>query len=401
MDKHPNKRLEKLEQRIALLERQEEQLKRALLTSEEHLNLALSAGNIAWWEMEVATGRVTFDQNKAKMLGYQMEDFQDAHYSAFTELIHPDDYEKAMQAMRDHLTGKKPLYEVTYRIKHKEGDYIWFYDRGSATVRTKEGKPIFVKGVVFDDTERQKALNALNASKQKLKKANKTKDQFLSIISHDLKNPIYAILGLSRIINKRYEEQDDRKRRNLLSKLEAAAKNTYSLLEQLLNWSKSQRDEIDFHPEKLSLNELVQEVFGLLQETAQQKQITLHSNLSANTMVIADKPMLYTILRNLISNALKFSFQGGQVAITSHNKMKGFIEVAVKDNGIGIPQEEIPKLQSLEHTYKQKGTNNEEGTGLGLILCKNFIEKHGGRLTISSEEQKGTTVSITLPEHRT
>lgn len=401
MDKRPNNRLEKLEQRIALLERQEEQLKMALLTSEEHLNLALSAGNIAWWEMEVATGRVTFDQNKVKMLGYQMEDFQDAHYSAFTELIHPDDYEKAMQAMRDHLTGKRPLYEVTYRIKHKEGDYIWFYDRGSVTVRNKEGKRIFVKGIVFDDTERQKALNALNASKRKLKKANKTKDQFLAIISHDLKNPIFAILGLSRIINERYEEQDDRKRRNLLSKLEAAAKNTYSLLEQLLNWSKSQRDEIDFHPEKLSLNKLVQEVFGLLQETAQQKQITLHSNVSANTMVIADKPMLYTILRNLISNALKFSFQGGQVAITSHNKMEGSIEVSVEDNGIGIPQEEIPKLQSLEHTYKQKGTNNEEGTGLGLILCKNFIEKHGGRLTISSEEQKGTTVSITLPEHRT
>lgn len=399
MSKQPNNTEENLEKRNEKLELKEEQLINELNRAKEHLNLALSAGNLAWWEMEVATGSVTFNENKAKMLGYQMDDFQDAHYSAFTELIHPDDYEKAMQAMREHLTGEKDLYEVTYRIKHKKGHYIWFYDRGSTTARNKEGKPTFVKGIVFDDTERQEALQSLTRSKQKLKKANKTKDQFFSIISHDLKNPIFAILGLSQMINERYDQQDEDNRKKLLKKLEQAAKSTYTLLEQLLTWSKTQRDKIDFNPEKLLLSTLIQDTFSLLQQMARQKKITLNSRVPEDTVVLADKPMLNTILRNLITNAIKFSFEEGEIVVTSNMNTDGFVEILVKDSGVGIPQEEIPKLQSLEHNFKQKGTQNEEGTGLGLILCDNFIKRHRGRLTISSKVQKGTTVSFTLPKY--
>jgi len=375
-------------------------LKEQLKSSSEHLDLALSAGNLAWWEMNVPTGKVVFNENKTKMLGYSIQEFKNCHYSAFTDLIHPDDYPKAMNAMREHLTGEKDLYEVVYRIKHKQGHYIWFYDRGSATQRDETGTPLVVKGIVFDDSKRQETLQLLYASKQKLKKANATKDQFLSIISHDLKNPIFGILGISQMLNEQYDAQDDEKRKMLLGKLEEAAEGTYSLLEQLLTWSKTQRSKITFHSEELRLSELIREVFLLLKQSAQRKEIKLRSQVSEKILITADKLMLHTILRNLISNAIKFSFKGGEVVVTCEKPTDGLLEISIKDNGLGIPQEELPKVLSLDDQYKQKGTDNEEGTGLGLLLCKDFVEKHGGQLLLTSEEGKGTTVAFTIPDHQ-
>jgi signal transduction histidine kinase len=183
----------------------------------------------------------------------------------------------------------------------------------------------------------------------------------------------------------------------LLKKLEEAAEGTYSLLEQLLTWSKTQRNKITFQPVELNLSEIISEIFLLLKQSAHRKQIELHSHIPEKTSIRADKHMLHTILRNLLSNAIKFSFYGGDVIVACRKKTKGFIEISVKDEGIGIPKQEIPKVLFIEEQYRQKGTDNEEGTGLGLMLCKDFVEKHGGQLLLTSDEGKGTTVTITLP----
>ena len=128
---------------------------------EQRLDVCLSAGNLAWWEMDCKTGHVVFNENKVRMLGYDMRDFRNVDYTAFTDLLHPDDFEPTMQAMRDLLEGKTKLYEVEYRIKTKKGQYRWFYDRGSIVERTPQGQPLVVKGVVFDITERKQAAEQL------------------------------------------------------------------------------------------------------------------------------------------------------------------------------------------------------------------------------------------------
>ena len=150
-----------------------QRLKRELDTITERLELSLSAGNLAWWDWDVKANRVTFNELKVKMLGYEMSDFENVGYQAFTDLLHPDDHEKAMQAMRDHLSGEKELYEVEYRIKTSTGEYKWFYDRGSATDYDEEGKPLRLKGIVFDITERKRAEMVREQLIEKLKKSLK------------------------------------------------------------------------------------------------------------------------------------------------------------------------------------------------------------------------------------
>jgi len=157
---------------------------------QERLDLCLSAGNLAWWEMDCQTGKVIFNENKVKMLGYDMNDFQDVTFEAFTELLHPDDYEMAMQAMQDHLSGKKDLYEIEYRIKAKNGVYKWFYDRGSIVERDSQGNPAIIKGIVFDITDRKHSEEALKQSHLKLEQTVEERTEELSIANKKLRDEI-------------------------------------------------------------------------------------------------------------------------------------------------------------------------------------------------------------------
>ena len=157
---------------------------------QERLDLCLSAGNLAWWEMDCKTGKVLFNENKVKMLGYDMKDFQDVTFEAFTELLHPDDYEMAMQAMRDHLSGKNKLYEIEYRIKAKNGTYKWFYDRGSIVEHDSQGNPAIIKGIVFDITDRKHSEEALKQSHLKLERTVEERTEELSIANKKLREEI-------------------------------------------------------------------------------------------------------------------------------------------------------------------------------------------------------------------
>ena len=159
--------------------------------SKDRLDLCLSAGNLAWWEMDCLTGKVIFNENKVKMLGYNLKDFKDVDYTAFTDLIHPDDYDFVMNEMKDHLEGKKNVYEVEYRIKTKKGDYKWFYDRGSIVLRDSNDEPLVLKGVVFDITERKKIEYELEKTKDNLKLGIQKQTQKLLESNKKLKEEIY------------------------------------------------------------------------------------------------------------------------------------------------------------------------------------------------------------------
>lgn len=237
----------------------------------------------------------------------------------------------------------------------------------------------------------------LEKNNEELEKLNATKDKFFSIIAHDLKNPFNSILGLSEILKEDVREFSIDEIEEYAGLINDSSRNTLKLLENLLDWARIQRGRIEFRPSKFDLNEITETVFSLIGETANQKKVTLVNSIPGSTIVEADENMVNTILRNLISNAVKFSWENGVVEAAC-SEIENKIHISISDTGVGMNEETVKKLFELNSGISTKGTNNEKGTGLGLILCKDFIEMHGQKLSVESEVDKGSIFHFTLPK---
>ncbi len=256
----------------------------------------------------------------------------------------------------------------------------------------------------IDKTEliaRVHSMLKLADSYKEIKLLNATKDKFFSIISHDLRSPFHAIMGISGILVKKFGRDDLKEHKRLLDVLNDEIKNTYQLVENLLLWSTTQRELIQLLPKKENLYLFISESLTLLRPLAMNKSIILTNKAPADFEVFADGQMLAVVLRNLISNAIKFTPNGGEVSISACVKTsedrKNYAEVRIKDSGIGIQPEIQSKIFTIDGNISTKGTDNEVGTGLGLILCKEFIEKHNGEIGVESEVGKGATFWFTIP----
>lgn len=239
-------------------------------------------------------------------------------------------------------------------------------------------------------------VTKLKEIEEELKKLLITKDKFFSIIAHDLKNPFNTLIGLSQLLVHGYDRMSPEKVKYFHNSLYQISKNGYELLINLLEWSRSQTGSMKFQPAMLNINELCEETFSLFNSKAIQKEITLTNNIIEESKVFADQNMLKTILRNLVTNALKFTERGGAIEIAEKN-IEGFKEITVRDTGIGISAEDIKKLFKLDDSHTSIGTEDETGTGLGLILCKEFAEKNGGKIWVESKPGFGSKFIFTLP----
>jgi signal transduction histidine kinase/ligand-binding sensor domain-containing protein len=232
---------------------------------------------------------------------------------------------------------------------------------------------------------------------EKVNELNATKDKFFSIIAHDIKNPLNTIMGFSELMAVNFKKWTDEKKQRIVDLILNTSKNLYDLLENLLQWSRSQRGILEFNPEKLELMDLMRNVIDLLKDTAEAKSIELSLIIPKKGMSVhADRQMLHTILRNLISNALKFTKTGGKVQVIAEIN-DGFAQVKVSDNGVGIRSEIKDKLFEIDAHHTTPGTENEKGTGLGLILAREFVTKHGGEIGVESTVNEGSTFYFTLP----
>ena len=253
------------------------------------------------------------------------------------------------------------------------------------------------RSLIKEKFELQKTLIQLKKANDSLNEANAAKDKFFSIIAHDLKNPFSVLLGFSDLLAQNLDDYDVQNVKEMISAIHQMSYQTYQLLEDLLLWSRSQLGKLSFTPEGVSLYEACQSVFELLEPLAQQKQIHIHYDVPQKLCVVADVGMLRTILRNLLSNAIKFTPQYGTVNLSvsiDHH----YVEIAVTDTGIGMNESIQSKLWSLTASVSRCGTNGEEGTGLGLQLCKEFVEKQGGKIWVDSVENKGSRFVFTLPK---
>ncbi len=254
-------------------------------------------------------------------------------------------------------------------------------------------------GVVRDITIRKNAEQKLLEYKENLEQLNVTKDKLFGIIAHDLKNPFNVIIGFSELILKNIEIYSKEKIWQFVNSMHTSTINTYKLLENLLNWSRLQRGTIGFEPTYINLNNMLEEMIVFFNEQATLKQIKINYFLSARIIIFADTSMISTVIRNLISNAIKFSNPGGQITIFA-DEQENFVEITISDNGVGISEGQLKYIFDFEKNISRKGTSNESGTGLGLVLCKEFVEKNGGKIFVDTKINEGTDFIFTVPKHK-
>ena len=231
----------------------------------------------------------------------------------------------------------------------------------------------------------------------KLEEANNTKDKFFSIIAHDLKNPFNTLIGYSDLLKSEFREYGQNEIQQHLSTIYDTSVKGYNLLENLLKWSQTQTNKIEFEPVKINLHEIVQTCIDDIEHQSQFKDIEVHNDVPKTYNIIADENLLKTILRNLINNAVKYTPRNGYIAISSVKDDVSF-EISVKDSGIGMTEIELKNLFKIDQISSKPGTDKEKGSGLGLVLCKEFVEKHGGKIWVESDLETGSVFKFTIPK---
>jgi len=252
-------------------------------------------------------------------------------------------------------------------------------------------------GVVEDITDRLEAEEKIRTKNIELERTNAEKDRFFSIIAHDLRSPFNAFLGFTELMTDESFELTMDEMRSYAREIRKSALLLFGLLENLLEWSRLQRKELFFEKYNYPLIRLVNQSVETLAENAAKKEIRIINNVHPDIQVLVDEKMIQSVFRNLISNAIKFTYRGGKVTIEANANADNMIEVQVTDTGVGIKSSEIEKLFRIDEDYSTCGTEGEPSTGLGLILCREFVEKHGGKIWVNSQQGIGSTFYFTLP----
>jgi signal transduction histidine kinase len=275
--------------------------------------------------------------------------------------------------------------EEVFEVKINDDIYELVVSDVIGNGKTRKGKFL----TFYNITERK-------INEKKLKNLNASKDRLFSIIAHDLKNPFFGMIGLSDILRDDFDDLSDDEKRDLINDLNDLSRNTHKMLENLLDWSRQQTGKITFAPQSFDLIPLINQNINIAEQQARIKKINLISELPETLKVFADENMIDTVVRNLISNAIKFTMPGGKINVIAEAQNNKAI-ISVKDSGVGMTDEIKNKLFQLDVDVRSSGTSGEQGTGLGLLLCKEFIEKNKGTINVESVKDSGSTFTFTLP----
>ena len=332
-----------------------------------------------------------------RMYGYTLEQFKTEKH---VNIIGSSENPNINEAIRKCIEEKKSIiYEL--ETKTREGKTLWAQTTLTHVI-DKNKATINLIAIETDITKLKLAEEEIIKQKKKIEKqrdlleiSNATKTKFFRIIAHDLRNPISTLVSSTSIVLHDIKYYNKDKTTSFISELNKLSQTTYILLENLLDWSSSQMGEIPFSPKNIDINLIVKENIDLILTKTQSKHFRLYVNMPEPTLVFADENMIKAVIRNILSNATKFTPNNGliDIYITEEN---GFIKLHIQDSGIGMNETDLNKLFRTEIHHSTLGTSNEKGSGLGLILCKEFIEKNGGTLSVISKPQKGSTFSFTI-----
>lgn len=361
--------------------------------SREKLEEAQKTARLGSWEWDIQTNELICSDEFLRIFGFERDAFGN-NTNVILSRLHPEDKEYYLQKL---VQGQKNPIENSfeYRIVLPGGITKHILANGK-NILDNNNKPVKASGTVQDITERKRIEEEIKNQYAELQRINREKDKFFSIIAHDLRSPFTGLLGLTELMAGDIKTFTPNEIQEIALKLNQSANNLFRLLNNLLEWSRMQRGTTEFNPETINLKSMIQDTFHLYTETAASKGIGLYDTTSENFEIKADKSMFDSILRNLVSNAIKFTESGGKVTLSAQrNKEYNIIEVS--DTGIGMSIDLIHDLFRIDKKTVRKGTEDEPGTGLGLLLCKEFINKHKGELMVNSKPGKGSTFTVILP----
>lgn len=308
-----------------------------------------------------------------------------------SDFILEEDKESFVRLNVEANLNKTPFaWEGRFKINENQ---IWIHFE--SVPRCLENGDIIWTGTLNDVSKRKSAELEIAAKNIELEKLNSEKNLFFSIIAHDLRSPFNAIIGLSELLVDEIGEKSYENAQEYSSVILQSARRAVALLNNLMEWAQLKTGKIEYNPEYFNIVALVKETTSLYKEIAKKKSIALEEILPHFLSLYADKAMISSILRNFISNAIKFTMPGGKVVVTVEEKPREII-FSVKDTGVGIPKERVDDIFKIDHMYSTIGTDNEKGTGMGLTLCKDFVEMHSGKIWVESEEGIGSCFCFSL-----
>jgi PAS domain S-box-containing protein len=339
---------------------------------------------------------VFYTSSVQKITGYsQAELITDQRL--FFKIILPDDIHTVKQKVKSLLKSRiKNSDEVEFRIINRYGNIAWVRNKINV-IRDEQGDVRKIFGIVSDISIRKKVEEDLMKSKEDLIKLNETKDRFLSIVSHDLRTPFSSILGFTELLLKD-ETLTEKERNQYVKFIQESSNSMLSLVNSLLDWNRLQSGRIQFEPEKTYANSIIESSIGSLAGAALRKKIEFKSTISKEIQIFVDENLILQVFNNLISNAIKFTNTNGTISISVKPSQRlRFLEFSIKDTGVGIKSDDIKKLFSIDSKFTRDGTSGEKGSGMGLTIVNDIIQKHGGSIWAESEPGKGATFKFTLP----
>jgi PAS domain S-box-containing protein len=341
-------------------------------------------------------GTLAFEYVSSKLAEIIGVDIESLKADAFLliKCIHPEDKESFVKLINEGLrVTMQPLdWKGRFIV---DGKIKWL--QIISTPEKLENGDILRQGLIIDITENVLADAEIQSKNEALSKSLAEKDKFFSIIAHDLRSPFNGLLGFTQILDEDLQNMNMDQIQNIASILRKSTKNVFNLVVNLLEWSRLQRGLTKLQPVKFFLALKINEILEPVLEKKKKKGTVLTIHIPENLLVFADINMIGSMIRNLVSNAVKFTPKGGHVIISAYYDTHNNVEISVQDNGIGMSNDLIGKLFLLDENTSRKGTDKETGTGLGLILCKEFIEKHHGKIWVESEVGKGSTFHFALP----
>ena len=311
--------------------------------------------------------------------------------------VHPDDLEKFLEKYQKAINNRNP-FSIEFRMLGKHNEYEWMMING---VPRFSREHIFI-GFIGSCTsikyqkDYEEKIRKINTE---LIEINSTKDKFFSIISHDLRSPLSGLMGILDILSSSYDTLEEDEKLEIITEAASTSKSTYSLVENLLEWSRIQTGKMSFEPEEIRLLTLMHNVEKLYHQNLKNKQINFVINVHPALTVFADMKMTETVFRNLLSNAIKFTKPGGTIAAMTETQ-ENMVIIKIIDNGVGIDENDLEKLFKMDVNHSTKGTEKESGTGLGLFICKDLIEKQNGKIWVESKKEKGSTFFVSLPANK-
>lgn len=336
------------------------------------------------YSFAIATnGKETFD-----LLDQQLPDL------ILLDIMLPDTdgFEICKKLKADEKTKDIPV--IFLSAKRELEDKLRGFEMGAVDYITKPFEEIEVIARVSAHARLKKSADMIREYSSALEKANAAKDKLFSVISHDLRGPVGSVHTLLELLIQNIFNEDEKE--EFLKDAERSVKSILELLETLLHWARSQQNRIEYSPERIDMTELIQENISLLRNAAKNKSIRLTAEICEPVYAYADRDTMTTVLRNLISNAVKFTPESGEISISATSG-ENQVEITVKDSGIGISRENVKKLFTIDRSVVRHGTNREKGTGLGLVMCKEFVDKNRGNIRVETRVGKGSSFIVTLP----